>query len=403
MRAAARRETTVTISGMRIVHVVAVLDPAKGGPPMIAAKLAAAQAGLGHDVHMVFAEDPERRTVVRASLSSIPFFDSLHMHPLPPKGLLEQVFGMGAHKYLEPLIEKADAVHLHGVWESILRVAGAICRRYDKPYLVLLNGMLDPWSLEQSALKKKVALEFGYRRMLNGAAALHLGNVDEQELIKPLGLTVPGVLIPNGVFPEEVDPLPEAGEFYAAHPELAEEPYVLFLSRLHYKKGLDHLAALFALVAREDPRVRLVVAGPDGGAQEDFETRIREAGISNRVHLVGPVYGRMKWAALVDSDCFCLPSRQEGFSMAITEALAAGVPAVISEPCHFPEVATANAGFVLPLEAQRFADAILRLLRDAALRRSMGGAGRELVMTRYTWPKIAEQTINAYQAALQKA
>ncbi|HWP40249.1 MAG TPA: glycosyltransferase, partial [Tepidisphaeraceae bacterium] len=206
---------------------------------------------------------------------------------------------------------------------------------------------------------------------------------------------------PNGVYLEEFDPLPPPGEFRAIHLELGNRPYVLFLGRLHPKKGLDYLAEAFTRVIRSGSDAALVVAGPDAGALESFLEQSRRLGIADRVLLTGLIWGRKKLAALVDAACFCLPSRQEGFSMAITEAMACQVPVVISQACHFPEVAQAGAGFVLPLDADAFANALNQLLRDQALRRQMGSAGRELVMTRFNWPTIAEHAVQAYARVLR--
>jgi glycosyltransferase involved in cell wall biosynthesis len=146
--------------------------------------------------------------------------------------------------------------------------------------------------------------------------------------------------------------------------------------------------------------VRLVIAGPDGGAREPFIAQIRQASLENRVHLVGPLYGPDKLAALADATCFCLPSRQEGFSVAITEALACGVPAVISDACHFPEVAEQDAGLVTPLDPAQIAQALLQVLRDPSARSRMGAAGRALVQARYTWPQVARQMAESYQQAV---
>jgi glycosyltransferase involved in cell wall biosynthesis len=115
------------------------------------------------------------------------------------------------------------------------------------------------------------------------------------------------------------------------------------------------------------------------------------------VHIVGPLYGRDKIAALVDAACFCLPSRQEGFSLAVTEALACGVPPVISQACHFPEVAEVGAGEVVPLEAGAVAAALARVLSDPQRHDRMAAAGRELVASRYTWSRVAAQTVEAYR------
>lgn len=382
---------------MRILHVIPSLDPAAGGPPMIAARLAAAQAGLGHHVAMICYQDPAQQEKVSVALRSVPHFEQVRVVALPPPSKWEKITGSASRPALARAIAEADVVHLHSIWESILRAASIEARRQGKPYFILLNGMLDPWSLRQKALKKKVALALGYRRMLNGAAALHLGNADEQELIRPLGLKPPGVIIPNGVFLEELSPLPPRGSFYAARPQLQGRPFILFLSRVHYKKGLDILADAFAVAARHSAELQLVVAGPDGGAKAPFEARIAALGLTDRVHVVGPLYGEEKLAAFVDAGCFCLPSHQEGFSMAITEALACGVPAVISEGCHFPEVADAGAGEVLPLDPRQFGEALARVMSDEALRKRMSDAGRQLIESRYTWPRIAGQTVEAYR------
>jgi glycosyltransferase involved in cell wall biosynthesis len=261
--------------------------------------------------------------------------------------------------------------------------------------------MLDPWSLAQKRWKKRLALALGFRKMLDRAAMFHVLNEDEGHLMRPLRLRPPVTVLPNGV---SVDPrrIPLAGSFRARHPEVGDSPYVLFLSRLHPKKGLDYLIGAFAEIARKDSRVRLVIAGPDGGALGSTQRAVRAAGLIERTHFVGPLYDTDKWAALVDATCFCLPSRQEGFSVAILEALACGLPVIISENCHFPEVAAAGAGLVVPLDAGKVAAALAAVLADAGIRERMGRAGRELVESRYTWPRIAADSILMYHRLLQR-
>jgi glycosyltransferase involved in cell wall biosynthesis len=198
-------------------------------------------------------------------------------------------------------------------------------------------------------------------------------------------------VIPNGVNLEDFSQLPPVIDR-----GLTANLYVLFLSRLHYKKGLDVLAEAFRIVVEGGSEAHLVVAGPDDGAKADFERRIEAAGLTNRVHLPGPIYGPQKLATLAEAACFVLPSRQEGFSVAILEALACGTPAIISTECHFPEVAEVGAGDVVPLDASAIAAALGRVLGDEDLRKRMSKAGRELVAARFTWPRIAEQSIETY-------
>jgi glycosyltransferase involved in cell wall biosynthesis len=384
---------------MRLLHVIPTLHPAAGGPPVVATRLASAQAALGHEVSIVSYAPPADRTTIEHALQTVPHIGKVRRVELPGRGLLERLTARAARALLARLTGDVDFVHLHTVWEPIVRAGALAARAAGVPYCLAPHGMLDPWSMRQKRLKKALALALGYRAILDRAAFLHLLNFDEAQLLRPLGLRAPPQVIPNGVFLEEIEPLPPPELFLSQHPRLCGVPYILFLSRLHYKKGLDFLADAFAAVARQQPDTHLVVAGPDEGARQDFAGRIAQAGLTEFTHLVGPLYGPAKYAALVGAACFCLPSRQEGFSMAITEALACGIPAVISDACHFPEVAEAGAGHVVPLEPARIADALLSILRDPAARQRMGAAGRALVISRFTWPAIAQRTIDAYQRA----
>lgn len=388
---------------MRVLHVIGTLDPAAGGPPMVASRLAAAQAAMGLDVHVVTYGSAADATAHLAT----PGFDQVKVHAIDPPTNGERVTARAASQHVAAMLDRHEGptiLHLHGVWEPILRAAAAAARDATVPYALAPHGMLDPWSLSQRRWKKRLALAMGYRAMLDGAAFLHTLNRDECELLKPLALKPGCEVIPNGVFTEEIEPLPQAGTFRAKHPQLANHPFVLFLSRLHHKKGLDRLAAAFRLLAQRHAEVTLVVAGPDGGEQEAFERLIADAGLNERVHLVGPLWNGDKFAAMVDAACFCLPSRQEGFSVAITEAMACGCPVAITKACHFPEVAQHGAGFVTSDDdnAAELAEALEQLVGDSALRRRMGDAGAKLVRERFTWPQVAKLTARAYERALAR-
>jgi glycosyltransferase involved in cell wall biosynthesis len=363
---------------MKIAHVIRSLDPLGGGPPIVVVRLAAELARQGHDVRIISEPAPDARERIAAMIGSLPGAQKV------------QYESSGNHAAMK----NAGIIHLHGVWDSILNSAAAEAYRRSIPYVIAPHGMLDPWSLSQKSWKKKLALLLGYRSMLNRCAFLHLLNSDEQQLIAPLKLTCDTRVIPNGIAPEEFSDLPPMGTFRAAHPELGSAPFILFLSRLHFKKGLDILAAAFAKLARGNSDIHLVIAGKDEGAELAFRNDINAAGLKDRVHLVGPIFGKDKLAALVDAACFCLPSRQEGFSIAILEAMACGLPVVISKACHFPEVAEANAGEVVDLNADDFAAALQRVLSNPA---QMGEAGRRLVFERFTWPNIAGLLSEAYQ------
>lgn len=352
----------------KILHVIGSLDPADGGPPKIASCLAAAQAGDGHDVRLLFCATDGQVDAENPMLESIPDIGRVELLTTARPGY-RRVLGLSRPaEEVRRSVDWCEVAHLHSVWDPILPVTAREARRSRRPYLVLLNGMLDPWSMSQSRWKKTAAMHAVYRKMLNGARTLHVGNADEENLIDRLGLDTSATIIPNGVFPEEFEDLPPDGEFRSSVPELGDDPFVLFLSRLHYKKGLDVLADAFAYLLGRCPSVRMVVAGPDDGYRGEFIRRVAQLGLGGRVHLTGPLYGRAKYAALVDATCFCLPSRQEGFSVAITEALAVGCVPVITKGCHFPEVASEDAGWVVELSADEVGEALMQAVRPGASR-----------------------------------
>ena len=379
---------------MRIIHVIQTLDPAAGGPPAVALRLAAAQASLGCEVVVAAYSGISARDAIVASTDGIPGIAKVKMLDFGAEGFMDRMTGARVYKGLGGMINFEDVVHLHGVWDPILRMAASAARRAGAAYVISPHGMLDPWSLGQKSWKKRLALALGYRRVLDDAAFVHFLNREEGVLAQPLDLKPPYEIIPNGIFIDEMDSIPEKGRTFSLS---GDRPYVLFLSRLHYKKGLDVLGGAFEYAAQRDEDINLVVAGPDGGAQRDFEQRVSASGLQDRVRIVGPLYGADKYAAYRGAAVFCLPSRQEGFSMAIIEALGCGVPVVISRQCNFPEIQAHAAGKVVELNPAQMGQALLDLLADPTCARQAGERGRQLVMSHFTWPGIAERMVTAYQ------
>lgn len=382
---------------LRALHVIPALDAATGGPPIVAARLAAALAAMGLEMTLATYDWPGRERATAALLAGVPGLERVRLASIPVPGRLERFTAAAAKRALAPLVASADVVHAHGVWDPIVAAACAAARRAGRPYVITPHGMLDPWSLAQGRMKKHLALWLGYGRMLRQAALLHCLNRDEERLIAPLRLGGRRVVIGNGIFPEEFAALPPAGTFRPRVPKLGDAPFALFLSRLHYKKGLDVLADAMRLLADRESPLQLVVAGPDDGERAAFERSVAAHGLQSRVHLVGPLYGPDKLAALVDAAMFVLISRQEGFSIAVTEALACARPVVISDACHFPEVAEERCGHVVPVDARATANAIAELLSRPADAAAMGQRGRQMVLARFTWPQVARQMAEAYR------
>ncbi|MCL4190260.1 MAG: glycosyltransferase [Thermoguttaceae bacterium] len=382
---------------MKIIHFLSVLDPHCGGPPMVITRLAAAQACHGEEISLLAYRSRRPTNEVNAFLSGVPGIGRVNVETMPAPSRLEWVATRAAASLLRDRFLRTDLLHIHGVWEPVLCRAAAVARQCRVPYVVTTHGALDPWSLGQKWLKKRLALMLAHRRMLEGAEFIHALTEAEEDSVRQAVRPRAVEILPNGVFLEELRHEMRPGQFVAAHPELAGRPYVLFLSRLHYGKGLDLLSEAFARVAEQRADVRLVIAGPDYGERERLSRQLQRLGIASRVLMPGPLYGAEKQAALADAVCFCLPSRQEAFSMAILESLACGTPVVISDACRFPDVARVGAGRVVALNATQLAEALLEVLSDCELRRRMSDAGRRLVGDRFTWPQIASRMLHCYR------
>ena len=379
---------------MKILHVIRSLDPADGGPPNVAASLAAAQAANGHTAAILGNQAGVEPEPLKRSLSAFPGFDRVHLYAADSSADSEDSAGAQQEikrvADLKQLVSGFDVVHIHAIWDPILIRLGRVARQVGVPYVISPHGMLDRWSLRQRRLKKSVALALFVRRHLRRAAGLHaLSPLEERELQR-LSLGTQIGQIPNGVFLEQIKP---------AEAE-ASSPQIVFMSRLHYKKGLDHLAEAFRLVQQQVPEARLDVLGPDQGAQQQFEAEIERSGVADRVRLLGPIFGNDKLDYLRQATCFCLPSRQEGFSIAILEALACGRPVVVSEACNFPEVASAGAGYVLPLDPQQFAEHLIELLTQPSQAHQMGLRARRLVEEHYSWQQISTRITSFYQQCM---
>lgn len=381
---------------MKMLHVVTSLDPAQGGLSAVALRLAAAQKLLGHRAAILTQDAVDQSRAFHAA-HAVKAADSIPRFSVPPPSRWDSLAGGDSLHGISTALAETDVVHLHGLWDPLLFCVAKAARRMGKPYVVAPHGMVDPWSLAQKRWKKRLALAWRYRAFLNGAVFIQALNGAEATFIRNLGVVSPVETIANGIFLDEVDGDGETGgDYFQERFGWPGSMTLLFLGRLHWKKGLDILADAFAQLADHNPEARLVVAGPDDGQRVAFVRKIGEYGLSDRVSLPGPIYGREKYRALRSAAMFVLPSRQEGFSIAILEALASQTPVVITENCHFPEVGANAAGIVADLSPARHAAAYRDLLEDPDRARRLGIAGRELVAQRYTWEAIARRSVALY-------
>jgi len=222
---------------------------------------------------------------------------------------------------------------------------------------------------------------------------------------KKIGLQATLKIIPGGVDLKVFSRLPSSTEFERTYPELRDKKVILFLGRLHKVKGLDLLTRAFGRIHREGlDDVWLVIAGPnEGGYRTQVERGLREEGVLDRTTFTGMITGKEKLSALARCDLFVLPSYSEGFSVALLEALASGCPVVITNRCNFPEVAQAEAGLVIEPHVEDLTNALIKLLRNNALRLRMGQNARAMIEDGYSWGKIGNQFEEFYTECLLRS
>lgn len=381
---------------MRVLHVTNTMSPEAGGPPIAVRGLATVLTSIGIRCEIL------TTTGGRFRLPSLAV-SGLPVHTFAGTWLsgVWNAHSRALARFVDRHLAEFDLVHVHELWHYPGFAACRRARSCGVPYVVSLRGGLAPVALGQKPVRKRVYMELVQRPMLESASALHALTSVEADHVEALGLPTRVAVIPNGVA-ADIGPGVDGADpssFLRRFPMLADRRVVLYLGRLSANKGLSLLAGSFVHVARRFEDAVLLVVGPnEGDTQAQASAVLASAGLAERATFTGALHGQDKISALACADVFVLPSSAEGFSNAVLEALAAGVPVVVSEHCNFPEVAEWDAGAVVPNDVAAVAGAICDLLADDARRDAAGRSGRRMVEERYGWSRIAGRFADLYES-----
>ena len=378
---------------MKSLHVILSLSRAAGGPSRSVQGLVAGLNAAGVETWLMtlnHGDEPWIEGVTR-------FVNS---------GTFEEII-----QRVEP-----DIVHLHGIWSMALHRCAVTCRRLGIKYVIAPRGMLEPWSLQQKRLKKRIARWLYQDRDLKCAAALHATAESEAEQFRKLGFKNPIIVSPNGVnvpsnpqFPVPRSPFPIAVR------------RVLFVSRMHPKKGVlelveawDKLSSVSSVCSVVKDWCCELVYTVNGDFEREYEkkvkARVKELGLEDQFIFTGALNDDDKWEAYARADLFVLPTYSENFGIVVAEALWAGVPVITTKGTPWQELETWKCGkwIDLPEEGSNPSDwpmlvssldSIMLMSDDE--RREMGKHGRKLVEEKYTWDAVVKAMVKGYEAILK--
>lgn len=350
---------------MRVLHTVASLRLATGGPARSVPALANALADLGVESHVWSPEPSESVEVSNRFIAH--------------SGKLQEI---------EKRISRLDLVHDHGLWLPTNHQVARMAKRLDVPRIVSPRGMLEPWALNHKKWKKKLAWWCYQHRDLSAVRALHATAESEARQFRNLGLKNPIHIIPNGVEVPHPDTTVRAS---------SAKKTALFLGRIHPKKGLPLLVQAWARVKPAGWQMRVI--GPDeDGHRAEVASMVHEMGIVDDWTFEGPMEGAEKATSFREADLFILPTYSENFGIAVAEALAASVPVITTTGAPWQGLQQHQCGWWVAPEVDFLASALCEAISiTEEKRREMGNRGATWMREDFSWQKVAQEMLEMYE------
>lgn len=297
---------------------------------------------------------------------------------------------------LRTRLPQADVVLVPcGSWNYYFLTGCREAQKFHKPYVVYPHGNFDPWALDLKKWRKKIWWQLFDKKNYRRAAAAVALTREEASQIRHMGFTGWIEVIPNGVDFAAYQEALSREAIEEQFPQLRKKRWLLFMARLHPKKGLEVLLPALAEIRQQVRNLQLIIAGPD----EDSYGRvvhglIDDLNLHDAVCLTGMVTGSLKNGLLRQAELFLLPSHSEGFPMGVLEAMACGLPVIITRNCNLPEVGENNAGIIVENEVKDLTEGLSTILKNNKLRKQLGKNGKSLVQKYYTWSQVAISTSN---------
>lgn len=389
---------------MRILHCVASLAPRHGGPTVAVLGMVRAQRELGIDA-VILSSDDDVGGRLDVPLRQWTEHEGVPVLFLPrvkarQHTLVGFTYTPEYPVWMRKHVGEFDFVHVHTVFSHPANTAMQACRRAGVPYCVRPLGQLCHWSLQQRRLVKKLQLALWTRRNIDAARFIHCTAVMEARETASEGFRSPCQVLPHGIhMPPRITDARAGLRSLVCLP--AERPVVVFMSRVHPKKGIE---LLLEAASRLSPSFDLVIVGT---GDADYLAGLQQkasALLPGRVYWMGFKEGEDKWRVLQGADLFVLPSHSENFGIAVLEAIACGLPVVISDQVALEDEVRKHAlGRVVPLELEPLSQAMQELLAAPDERAGISTRAIATAEECFSWPAAARRLIAACRAHLPAA
>ena len=326
----------------------------------------------------------------------------VHRH-LPP-GALTRHASLGLWQALKEDIPRADVVHLHSLYMFHDWAVWRLCRAASVPYILRPHGTLDPFLHQHHRWRKTLVERAFQNRVTRDATLLHYTSEFERDRARTLSFGRPGVVVPLGIDLAPFRLRLSSQLFRTRYPQIGDRRIVLFMGRLNFKKGLEVLIPAFAAAVTLHPNAVLVLAGPDDGYADHARRLVEGHKINDSVVFTGTLDRQGVLEALAAADLFALPSHTENFAVAAVEAMAAGVPALLSDQVAVAQEAEHHGACRrLPIDKDMWSAALSELLSAPHAAKALGERARVYADSAFGFTHIAENLVDMYEQAISAA
>jgi glycosyltransferase involved in cell wall biosynthesis len=388
---------------LRVLHIIPSVASVRGGPSQAVIEMVIALRSQGIDAEIATTNDNGKDLLdvpLYKLTDQLAEYGNVPIHFFPRfspniNTVREFAFSRSLTTWLWQHIAEYDLVHVHAIFSYASTMAMAIARIRKVPYMNMPHGLLCKWSLQQSRFRKQIYLNVIERSNLLHSQSLHFTTQQEQQEFNLLELNISNFILPNGVKIPTL--IPNAQEQVRQIHQIPDHyPILLFISRIHPKKGLEYLIS--ALGKLTEYNFVLIIAG---SGESDYVNQIQDLlvtqGISDRTHLVGFVKGETKNLYLQGADLFTLTSHSENFGIAAIESLVAGTPVLITDGVAIaPMVQEQAIGYVTKLEINAIVSTIQEFFDHPQIAKQKGDRAQQYIIQHYAWAKIAHNLKATY-------